>query len=88
MKKTVKLFSLLMVICMLLSSCAQSAGEVASIISDSIENNSTIENTLDTGAIGTSSDLLGVGNGSNSHTEHLSDTNADSRIPEKGTYND
>ena len=88
MKKTVKLFSLLMVICMLLSSCAQSAGEVASIISDSIENNSTIENTLDTGAIGTSSDLLGVGNGSNSHTEHLSATNADSRIPEKGTYNE
>ena len=88
MKKKVKLFSLLMVVCMLLSSCAQSADELASIISDSIENNSTIENTLDTGAIGSSSDLLGVGNGSNSHTEHHSATNADSRIPEKGTYNE
>lgn len=88
MKKTVKLFSFLMVICMLLSSCAQSAGEVASIISNSIENNSTIENTLDTGAIGTSSDLLGVGNGSNSHAEHLSASSAQNKIPEKGTYNE
>lgn len=48
MKKTVKLFSLLMVICMLLSSCAQSAGEVANTVSDSIVKNDDIGNTLDT----------------------------------------
>ena len=52
MKKTVKIFSLLMVICMLLSSCAQSVGEVANTIVDNKTNNSVVDNVVsNTGSI-------------------------------------
>ena len=38
MKRTVKLLSLLMVICMLLSSCAQTVGEVANVADNTVDN--------------------------------------------------
>ena len=77
MKKTVKLFSLLMVICMLLSSCAQSVGEVANTIVDNKTNNSVVDNVVS-----------GTGSADNVNAEQLSASSGNEAIPEKGTYNE
>ena len=77
MKKTVKLFSLLMVICMLLSSCAQSVGEVANTIVDNKTNNSVVDNVVSN-----------TGSTENVNAEQLSASNKNEAIPEKGTYNE
>ena len=78
MKKTVKLFSLLMVICMLLSSCAQSVGEVANTI---VNNNKTNNNVVD-------NVVSNTGSTENVNAEQLSASNKNEAIPEKGTYNE
>ncbi len=77
MKNVVKLLSLLMVICMLLSSCAQSVGEVANTIFDNATNNIVIDNVVS-----------GNGSTNNTNTEQLSASSKNEAVPEKGTYNE
>lgn len=77
MKKTVKLFSLLMVICMLLSSCAQSVGEIANTIVDNKTNNGVVNNAVSN-----------TGSTENATAEQLSASLGNEAIPEKGTYNE
>lgn len=77
MKKTVKLLSLLMVFCMLLSSCAQGVGEVATVINDSISENNA-QNTV----------VSGTNTNDDAKVEQLSTSTRGDGIPEKGTYNE
>ena len=62
---------------MLLSSCAQSVGEVANSIADNITNNSVVENVVS-----------GTESTENVNTEQLSASVGNETIPEKGTYNE
>ena len=72
MKKTVKLLSLLLVVCMLLGSCAQSVGEGASMLNDAKDANVVLDNG-------------GTENVSAGQSE-VPTTNE--VVPEKGTYNE
>ena len=56
MKKTFKLLSLLMVACMLLSSCAQSIVEVANVINYNIDENNVVNNVMT--SVGTKHDAI------------------------------
>ena len=73
--KTVKILSILMVLCILFSSCAQGVGEVASNIVDNTKNNSVIDNVV--------SD---IGSTENSHANQIYISNPNEAVPEKGTY--
>ena len=77
MKKTVKLLSLLMVICMLLSSCAQGAAEVAHSIYEGIKENNAVENTISN-----------IASSEKPNLEQLLASSTNEAIPEKGTYNE
>jgi len=77
MKKTVKLLSLLMVVCMLLSSCAESVGEVVNTIVDNTTNDSVVDNSAS-----------GNESTGNANTEQLSASVGNEAVPEKGTYNE
>ena len=84
MKKSVKLLSLLTVICMLLSSCGQSAGEVADNIVDNTQKGSAAENDVP-GTESTES-TESTENTGNANAEQPSATPKNEAIPEKGTY--
>ena len=77
MKKLIKLLSLFVVVCMLLSSCAQGAIEVANIISDDVKGNNTSDNVISNNEIT-----------NNSGAEQLSASSKNEYAPEKGTYNE
>ncbi len=83
MKKTVKLFSLLMGICMIFSSCAQSVGDVANMVVDNGANESVVDNVVSTDTESTE-----YVNADNVNSEQLSELNKNEAIPEKGTYNE
>ncbi|MBR2387606.1 MAG: S8 family serine peptidase [Clostridia bacterium] len=77
MKKTVKLLSVMMAVCMLLSSCAQGVGEVANVINDGISENNALNNVV--------SD---TNTNDDAKVEQLSTSTRSDAVPEKGTYNE
>ena len=83
MKKTVKLLSLVMGMCMLFSSCAQSVGEIANIVVDNSKNESVVDN-----AVTADTENLDYVNADNANTEQIAVSNKNEAIPEKGTYNE
>lgn len=74
MKKTVKLLSLLMIFCMLLSSCAQGVDGVVDAIADGVKENHAAE--------------VVIPNAENATMNQVSSPNKDNAVPEKGTYNE
>ena len=77
MKKAIKLLSFLMVLCMLLSSCAQGVREAVDTITNSVEENNTSDNVISNNEIT-----------NNSGAEQLSASSKNEYAPEKGTYNE
>ena len=83
MKNVVKLLSVLMVLCMLLSSCAQGVVEVANAIIDTPEENGAVNSVI------SNSEITNVPSPEQDKTENLSaTTNTNNAIPEAGTYNE
>ena len=87
MKKTVKLLSLLMGMCMLFSSCAQSMGDVANKVvnngvSDSVIDNGVNDSVVDN-IVPTDTESTDEVN-----TEQIAVSSTNETIPEKGTYNE
>ena len=76
MKNTFKLLSIVMVFCMLLSSCAQVGVGIANTITNNVEENENVNNVVPN-----------TGN-TNNHTGSLSASNTNGTAPEKGTYNE
>ena len=79
MKKTVKLLSLLIVISVLFSACAQGVGEVANVIADGIKENNTVENAV------SNMEAANVPTADNT-VDQLSASNKNNGIPEIGIY--
>ena len=83
MKNVVKLLSVLMVLCMLLSSCSQGIVEVANAIIDTPEENGAVNSVI------SNSEITNVPSPEQDKTENLSETtNTNNAIPEAGTYNE
>ncbi|MBR2850416.1 MAG: S8 family serine peptidase [Clostridia bacterium] len=81
MKNVVKLLSVLMVLCMLLSSCAQGVVEVANAIIDIPEENGAANSVI------SNSEITNVPSPEQDKTENLSATNQLGTAP-KGEYNE
>ena len=83
MKNVVKLLSVLMVLCMLLSSCSQGIVEVANAIIDTPEENGAVNSVI------SNSEITNVPSPEQDKAENLSaTTNTNNAIPEAGTYNE